>query len=641
MSRAFAPPASHIAKYRSDVDGLRAIAVLSVMIFHINAAWLPGGYLGVDIFFVISGYLITSILYREVSDGTFSFASFYTKRIKRILPAFFVTTLVAMLLAYGTMLAEDARLVGRSALAGVFFIANILFARRGGYFDARSEEQLLKHLWSLSVEEQFYFLFPTLLIALLYFRRLRPYIIGILSVLGGSVLLTSGVQFPYRDTILDVYYLPHLRFVEMLVGAVLAIAIAQGKLRHIRGLSLWLVLSVGALLGCFALGAHFKPPYFPGVLALVPCLATALILYPSDKPTFVSRALSWSPLVWVGKISYSLYLWHWIVLAYVRYMGDPLSPLSPTMVLFCVVLMFALSALSYYLVEQPLRHMKFSFTHSVIGLYVAPAVVCVGLFYYGSNYPQSLQYPAEVVEFAPTLDEIKASGRIDLAVGDSTAQANVYIVGDSHCLALTNFWDAIGKHEGWQALLSATGGGPFFKDLTFDWNTKQFSDEVGDRWRYLEEHIDEFETIIIANYWGAKQYSLEPERYHAALERTIDYLTKHNKQIILVNSNYRVGSLHMRRANAPRVSAFLDWVGQAESVTRGASYYASRASADAVRALVQKYPTLGWVDLEPHLPESGQVDGTPIYADKDHINMYAARWQAEQFIRRGDRLIKP
>lgn len=631
----------HSTKYRKDIDGLRAIAVLSVVIFHINAAWLPGGYLGVDIFFVISGYLITSILYKEISEGSFSFASFYTKRIKRILPVFFVSTLIGMLWAYGTMLSDGARLVGRSALSGVFFLANFMFSMRGGYFSERSEEQLFTHLWSLSVEEQFYFLFPTILIGLLYFRRLRPYIIGILLAFGGLILLTSNIKFSFLGTTLDVYYLPHLRFVEMLVGSVLAIAVAQGRLRSIRYLNTYLVVSVLALLVCFALGAYFKPPYFPGVLALIPCVATAFILYPADKPTFISRVLSWSPLVWIGKISYSLYLWHWIILAYVRYMTDPLSPLSPTMVAFCVVLMFALSALSYYLVEQPVRQMKLSFTQSALALYVAPALLCLGVFYYGSNYSKSLHFPEDITTFAPNLEEAKTKGQIDLTVGDSTAIKNVFIVGDSHSLALTNFWDAVGKHEGWQAYLSASGGGPFFKDLTFDWNVKRFKDEVGNRWKYLEQHLDEFETIIIAHYWGAHHYSSMPERYHSAMERTIQYLVEHNKKVILVNSNYRVSSLSMRRQNAPRINAFLDWVGQRESVTRGQSYHESKAYAEALRMRVQKHPNVKWVELEPYLPESGEIDGLPIYADKDHINMFTARWQAEQFIHRGERLIEP
>lgn len=156
-------------KYRIDIDGLRAIAVLSVTIFHLNPHWLSGGFLGVDIFFVISGFLITSLLYRDITDGSFSFKTFYTKRIKRILPAFFVVIFVGMALAYATFMRSGAIETGRAAFASVIFLANFFFSLGGGYFDVASEEKLFLHIWSLSIEEQFYFIVPTVLILLIRF----------------------------------------------------------------------------------------------------------------------------------------------------------------------------------------------------------------------------------------------------------------------------------------------------------------------------------------------------------------------------------------------------------------------------------------------------------------------------------------
>lgn len=154
-------------KYRMDIDGLRAIAVLSVTIFHLNPHWLSGGFLGVDIFFVISGFLITSLLYRDISNDTFSFKTFYMRRIKRILPAFFVVIFVGLALAYTTFMHDGAKEAGHEAFGSVIFLANFVFSLGGGYFDVASEEKLFLHIWSLSIEEQFYFIVPTFLIILI------------------------------------------------------------------------------------------------------------------------------------------------------------------------------------------------------------------------------------------------------------------------------------------------------------------------------------------------------------------------------------------------------------------------------------------------------------------------------------------
>ena len=157
--------------YRADIDGLRALAVLSVAIFHLNSSWMPSGFLGVDIFFVLSGFLISTILYREISTGTFSYARFYIRRMRRILPAFFAVVLVSLVLGSVLFVAEDVADLKKSALASLFFGANIYYSKGLGYFDNASEEKPLLHIWSLSVEEQFYFLFPLILMGLIYLLR--------------------------------------------------------------------------------------------------------------------------------------------------------------------------------------------------------------------------------------------------------------------------------------------------------------------------------------------------------------------------------------------------------------------------------------------------------------------------------------
>ena len=204
-------------KYRPDLDGIRALAVLAVIIFHIDAAWLPGGFLGVDMFFVLSGYLITTIISREMQNGSFSFLEFYKRRAKRILPVFSCVLLCTSLAAAIFFLSFDLRQYVKSAAFALLFSANLFFARRGGYFDADAAEKPLQHIWSLSLEEQFYFVFPVLLIAFFRFskgRNIRQFILLLIVLSLLSVFLpTFGM---------DPYFLPYVRAYELLIGALFA-----------------------------------------------------------------------------------------------------------------------------------------------------------------------------------------------------------------------------------------------------------------------------------------------------------------------------------------------------------------------------------------------------------------------------------
>lgn len=630
------------SSYRRDIDGLRAIAVLSVVIFHLNPSWLPGGYLGVDIFFVISGYLITSIIYRDISAGSFSFADFYVRRIKRILPVFFVALAVGIGLAYSTFRYNDAIMTGHHAKYAIAFIANILSSLGGGYFDPASEEKIFLHIWSLSVEEQFYFIFPVLLIVLLKFAYTRKHIIPILLSIGGLLLASAWASLePIGLGHLDVYYLPHLRFVEMLVGSLLAIALARGMRLRLAPL-----VAVGALLTLlvlfFVAGSDiFKPPFFPGAFALLPCLATAVILYPWERPTLVSRFLSLEPVVWVGKISYSLYLWHWIVLAYIRYMGDTVDALTPSMYIFAVLCMLLLSIASYYLVEQPTRHLSLSFRGAFIKIYLIPSVLCLGAIYLLNRYVPRTEVGDIITERGITRDGDDGNPW-GVYRGDSLqGSAKILVAGDSHTFSLYNFVDIVGKHEGWQAFVSWQPGCPFLFDYTYEQEKREVSKEKNvAREQYLRKNLDKYSTIILPCYWGSKYYQEDQEEFFPAIERTLQALVALDKEVVVVNTLYHIRQDMIRSHNSPRVSAFLEAVSLSGSPTRGALYYRNKGMADKVEALVRRYPSVRWVDLEPYLPESGLVGGKPIYSDKDHINHFGAGYLAERFINSGQRLVQ-
>lgn len=259
---------SKVLSYRPDIDTLRAVAVLSVVVFHIEKNWLPGGFLGVDIFFVISGFLITMIIHREMSSGIFSFKKFYIRRIKRILPAFFTVLAATLICGFLLFTKDDFSLLWRTALSTLGFISNIFFAKGQGYFDPIQEEKPLLHIWSLSVEEQYYFVFPILLL-LVVRKSWRTQFAFLITLCVFSILAS------FIPTALDKYYLPHLRACEMLIGSLTAVWM---QYRQQQG------LDTG------------KPYAAAGALLSVCVLFACLFAY-TEKPP-ISRGLPPSFLVW-------------------------------------------------------------------------------------------------------------------------------------------------------------------------------------------------------------------------------------------------------------------------------------------------------------------------------------------------------
>ncbi|RNF84252.1 acyltransferase family protein [Montanilutibacter psychrotolerans] len=338
-------------KYRPEIDGLRAIAVLAVVVYHASAAWLPGGFVGVDVFFVISGYLITSLLLREWKrHGRIDLMAFYARRARRLLPAVWVV--IATSVAAGSVLFAPGRAldgVADSAIASLLFVANLHFVRiTGGYFDGPSGEMPLLHLWSLSVEEQFYLVLPLLLIAVLRWRGPRA-VPGTLVLASLASLLLAENWLQIRASI--AFYQMPARFWELAAGGLVATL-------GVRGLKAWApptLLATGLLLVLLAV-AWGPGEHFPGVGALPAVAGTWLVLWAIHDegalglPGVVLRS---RVMVFFGLISYSLYLWHWPLLAFERMLT--IGPANPWVRLGLCALAVVLAWLSYRFVETPFR----------------------------------------------------------------------------------------------------------------------------------------------------------------------------------------------------------------------------------------------------------------------------------------------
>lgn len=333
--------------YRKDVDGLRALAVLPVLFYHIGYNFFSGGYVGVDIFFVISGYLITSIIINDLAVSKFSIVNFYERRIRRIFPALYTVLTFSSVAGWLLLLPNTFVNYANTLFMTVFYSSNIRFYKESGYFDGPSHQKPLLHTWSLSVEEQFYIFFPIILIITAkYLKKSYKFVVSIIFVL--SLLLSLLTISKYTE--FNFYMLP-TRAWELLMGSILAIKFLPDTTNR----KLSEVLSIfGISLILFSIFTYDFTTLFPGYTAAAPCFGTFLVIYSGMKcDTFLKKIISLKPIVYIGLLSYSLYLWHWPLIVFFKYYC--IIPLTKNQEIFILLLSFLLSVLTYHFIETPFR----------------------------------------------------------------------------------------------------------------------------------------------------------------------------------------------------------------------------------------------------------------------------------------------
>lgn len=332
--------------YRADIDGLRALAVLAVVIFHTSPKKLPGGFVGVDIFFVISGFLITTILYSQLHGNCFSIKTFYQRRIRRLFPALITVLAFTFLLAWLCLLPGEFSIIGKHISGSGAFINNFLLYSESGYFDSGSYTKPLLHLWSLAVEEQFYLFWPLLLYLTFYFKRRIFNVLAVVLLISFSLnIVVSGVNSSAA------YYYPFTRFWELAVGGILSLLIYQKKTKLIyaEGLSL-----LGLIFIIVSIFFYQNRIIFPGWWALLPTLGTAFIIASGPNNHINQKLLANKLSVRLGLISYPLYLWHWPILSYLYIVNAYKHPHSNIRILL-MVLAIVLSIITYLYIEKPIR----------------------------------------------------------------------------------------------------------------------------------------------------------------------------------------------------------------------------------------------------------------------------------------------
>jgi peptidoglycan/LPS O-acetylase OafA/YrhL len=422
--------------YRADIDGLRAVAVLSVVAYHAFPAWARAGFLGVDVFFVISGYLITGILLGGLRKGTFSLADFYVRRVRRIFPALLVVLAAALAFGWFALLADEYKSLGKHAAGGAGFVSNFLLRGEAGYFDPAADTKPLLHLWSLAIEEQFYLVWPLLLWAG-WRLRLPPSLL-----LGGLAATSFGVNLAqFEGAGIDAFYGPFSRVWELLLGAGLAWRQAA-RLRPAAPPGVTHALSLAGAGGIAAGLVWIQPDAYPGWWALLPTLGAALLIA-AGPGALVNRAVLANPVLgWFGLISFPLYLWHWPLLSFTR-VARSAWPAPPVAAVLAVAAI-ALSALTYYAVERPLR---FGPGARPKALALAAAMLVMAAAGYAVFRSEGLPTRATVADFAGNRNEILREPPVDTAClayagapprfmycrfHDARGTQTVAIVGDSH-----------------------------------------------------------------------------------------------------------------------------------------------------------------------------------------------------------------
>ena len=645
------PFASQTRKYRPDIDGLRAIAVVPVMLFHGGLKWVSGGFVGVDVFFVISGFLITSIIASEVYQKEFSIVRFYERRIRRIFPALFAIIALSFFAAFLFFMPLDFRRFGESAVAITLFGSNFLFWHQAGYFDADAYLKPMLHTWSLAVEEQFYLFFPIFLV--LIFNAFKRIPIGIIVA-----CLIASLFWSILDVRVDpvgAFYLPAGRAWELLIGALLALYLprpfesrAFNEILGLLGLSLVLL----------AIFLYSPTTPFPGAAALIPCVGAALIVYSGEtQATLVAKVLSMRPMVFLGLISYSLYLLHWPLLVFARYIaGNELNTLGTMLILLASV---ALAALSWRCVELPFRRRGTLIDRRRLfvsaGAAMLISLTCGIIAYQSNGLPQRL--PADVAKLAmgafdtnlgrsqcdrKSPEDIQA-GRICTIGFPEAADITFAVLGDSFAIAILPAIQAsaFGAHKK-GAVLTRGGCYPLVGIYQAD---KSCDDYLTASLNFINVHAD-IEQVILAGRWTS---AVEGSRFGAIMipnlfitdEFSLQANHVENKQVFVrafqrtINAIgprkvFVVFALPEQKIDVPRTAALNVYLGRKEAVDLNRVEFDKRqkATREALLGLAERLQ-FELLDASSLLCTASVCratkDGFSLYSDDSHLNRRGAK----------------
>lgn len=605
-------------RYRSDIDGLRAVAIVPIVLFHAGIKSISGGFVGVDVFFIISGFLITSIITRDMELQRFSIVEFYRRRILRIFPALFVMLVAVLVVGAVTMLPTEVRGVGESAAAAAGFVSNIFFYHDADYFAGSADLKPLLHTWSLGVEEQFYVFFPLILLAI---RRLpRPSVR--LVVLGLCILSVLVAVFLQRRDEAAAFYLLPSRIWELGLGALVALGFVP-KLAE-RGKTIAAIAGAALIVVGYAVAAPGR--MFPVPLAMLPCFGTTLIIAYGES-TFIGRLLSARIFTGIGKISYSLYLWHWPIIAFYRLHYG--LHVTPTATVVLVALSFFAAIASRQFVEVPfMRGFQTIDARRIVAGGVAGLFIMVGagltVMWNADNWRSIPDDVRHVSSFADYVDNPESLYQFRRGTCFATQDAgydkeaclqfsdtapNILVLGDSHG---AQYWRALSERFAGSNVMQATASG--CKPVQPARGQQRCVDVMD--YGFDAIGTGKVDTVIIIARWKTNDI--------APLVATIEAIKPKVKRIVVIGPTVEYDGEYpellaraMLRGDASSVAEFrLDDQWQIE-----------RALAAQVKASGAEYVSA--LDIECP-PEKGEcvltVNGSPMQTDYGHLSLDGSRY---------------
>lgn len=637
--------------YRSDIDGLRTIAVFIVILNHAGFSFFSGGFVGVDVFFVISGFLITAIIYPKIVEKTFSIGWFLSRRIKRLMPVLFFIIFITAIVFTMVMLPQDLIKFYHSIIWVLLYAGNFfMWIHHGGYFDGNSQEVPLLHMWSLAVEEQYYFIWPIMLI--LSVRCFGIKYTGWLSLIL-FVGLTFLSQWGTEVTIGAAYYLLPTRFFELLLGSSLAIFWYRLPKVSVNTHHVLSVIGLTLILGSAVLLNDHSP--FPGYNALYPTLGTAILIY--SQHGIINRLLTTKGMTYSGNISYSLYLWHWPIFTLLRYMSIELNLFIQ---ISAIILTYILSIFSYHYIEQPFRQSSLNkFSPIAFKLYVVPTTLIIlmaSIGIYQQGYQQ--RFTPNIVNMEQALNTHSSDSRKDChsAFRDNDREPNencifgergqnkkgVFIFGDSHANHLVPFiQELVSDANTWGQDYTLDRCLPIFN---LNWGGNLYkAKRCKERNERALQHIKEqqFSFVVLAASWpdvATRRMFNETERMVDPSEKINAFQNKLMESIAVI---IRSGATPVLFEDTPTLD------GKSPKCPIKKLVFDASLNCD-INITNNKLIAKTFAEIQAVYPQaviinpselfcqndlcSMSLNGVPLYRDDDHLNVEGAKTLAKAYL---------
>lgn len=647
-------------KYRKDIDGMRALAVVLVIFYHLDFPLITGGFIGVDVFFVLSGFLITGIIKKRIEDNSFTYRDFYLKRLRRIYPVLLVVMFVTILAGYFILLPSDFYKLSKSTGLTLISVSNFYFNNiSSGYFGANTELIPLLHTWSLAVEEQFYLLWPITLVLLYKFVSKEKIPLVIISATILFLFLSQYLAVNYKSSS---YFLLPSRAFELLSGAALSLYLSQIPKARKFVLDALSLVSIGIII--YIAFSISKLSTFPGFNAAIVCLASCIYLYTGQFNAIGNKLFSSKVVVYIGLISYSLYLWHWPLISYANYLS---IDKTISVKLIILVSTFVLSLLSYHIIENNLRFKyKFSFKKTAVLYFGIPFVLLASFITAtkktdGMEFRFTSQEESMITAVRSGYDACKFDKCNDdykNALTNTVDKSQFLLIGDSHASAVKGFVNVMANDAKKSGSFYSEASTPFMtQGRAFNASTNSVDQEITAGIENLNSKIEQFEgdTIVIANRFPLYLYGKnepssdhritvskdltppansqeEYKNYWELFNSSIEKIVNNGKKIVII---YGIPELAQDLSKCEIVNSFTG-INSTCSINKDKHMERIKVVDLELKKLQARVNNITLINVGNYSCNDRLcntiIDSTPLYRDDDHLNYFGSKLLGQKYL---------